>query len=230
MTPEHFVDSVRIHFEAARNPAKAGPMAKYMKYNFPFLGLPRPEYQSIYQPLLAQIRGQVDQAWIHQAVQGLWELPEREYQYAAIGLVWANRKALGPESLELAEAILQQKPWWDSVDTISSDWVGPLVFRFPQLRSQMDRWSRHPSFWVRRSAILHQLAYKTQTDTERLFDYCLHNAESSEFFIRKAIGWALREYAKTDSGLVYGFVAAHKDRLSSLSVREALKHQKKAKE
>jgi 3-methyladenine DNA glycosylase AlkD len=117
-----------------------------------------------------------------------------------------------------------EKSWWDSIDALTGQVVGPLVLRFPELKKEMDRCSRHPNFWLRRSAILHQLAYKDQTDPERLFGYCLNNAANPEFFIRKAIGWALRQYAHTDPQAVYNFVDNHRDRLSPLSIREALKH------
>ncbi len=224
MKPEALVETIRATLEAHRNPEKAIPMAKYMKNLFPFLGLPRPEYEVLIKPILAEIRGKVEEAWLHEVAQKLWNFPEREFQYAAVDILRSNRKALSAGSLELAEALLQQKSWWDSVDDISGDWVSPLVLRFPELRTQMDRWSRHPNFWVRRSAIIHQLGYRENTDLERLFDYCLHNAADPEFFIRKAIGWVLREYAKFDSVLVYSFVEQYQDRLSKLSVREALKH------
>ena len=201
-------------------------MAAYMKNHFPFLGLPRPVLEKEVGPFLLQVKGKVDAAWLEQTSRLLWKLDEREYQYIASLLLWRERKALSAESLELAEELIPQKSWWDSVDDLSSNLVSPLVKRFPELKLEMDKWSRHPNFWLRRSAIIHQLGYRAETDTERLFDYALHNAADSEFFIRKAIGWALREYAKVDAGLVYAFVEGHKERFSTLTVREALKHKR----
>lgn len=228
MTPTEFVRQVRAALEPHRDPSQAEPMARYMKHRFPFLGLKRPQLEPLVKPLLARSKGH-DEAWLHAAALGLWELPEREFQYAAVAVLHANRKTLSGRSLELAEALLQAKPWWDSVDALTSSVVGPLVLRLPELGSEMDRWSRHPDFWVRRSAILHQLGYKGQTDPERLFRYCLENAPDKEFFIRKAIGWALRQYAYTDPKAVHAFVEVHRARLSPLSLREALKHQKGGK-
>ncbi|MDX2004622.1 MAG: DNA alkylation repair protein [Meiothermus sp.] len=223
-SPAQFVAEVGEALEAARNPLKAGPMAKYMKNHFPFLGLPRPLLETTLRPMLVRVRGRVDAAWLEQSSRLLWGLDEREYQYAAALLLWAERKVLRAENLRLAEELIPQKSWWDSVDDLSSNLVSPLVRRFPELRLEMDRWSRHPNFWLRRSAIIHQLGYRAETDAERLFDYALHNAADQEFFIRKAIGWALREYAKVDAGLVYAFVDHHRGRFSALTVREALKH------
>lgn len=223
MTPTEFVRQARAALEPHRDPAQAEPMARYMKNRFPFLGLKRPRLEPLLKPLVARSKGH-DEAWLHEAARGLWELPEREFQYAAVAVLHANRKTLSGRSLELAEALLQAKSWWDSVDALTGSVVGPLVARIPELGAEMDRWSRHPNFWVRRSAILHQLGYKGQTDPERLFRSCLENAPDEEFFIRKAIGWALRQYAYTDPEAVHAFVEAHRARLSPLSVREALKH------
>jgi 3-methyladenine DNA glycosylase AlkD len=223
MSPEQFVAQVRETFEAHRNPAKAAPMAKYMKNRFPFLGLPRPDYQALAKPLLQSVGKTADEPWLLEVARLLWELPEREYQYLAVGVLRAGSRRLGPGSLEVLERLLTHKTWWDSVDGLAAKVVGPLVLRYPELKAEMDRWSRHHDFWLRRAAILHQLGYKEKTDPERLFAYCAANAADREFFIRKGIGWALREYAKTDPEAVWAFVAAHPG-LSPLSKREALKH------
>ncbi|MER3556414.1 MAG: DNA alkylation repair protein [Meiothermus sp.] len=228
MSPEQFVAELKKTLEAHRNPAQAAPMAKHMKGQFPFLGLKRPEHQALAKPLLAQIRGKMDERWLRQAVRSLWALPEREFQYTAYELLWANRNALTPSSLALAKKLLTQKPLWDSVDALSGSLVGPLVLRFPKLKTEMDRFARHPNFWLRRRALIHQLGYKHHTDAEQLFRYCLDNAADGEFFIRKGMGWALREYAKTDWDAVYGFVEQHKDKLSAFTLHEALKHKKGA--
>ena len=225
MTPAEFVEQVEIDFELVANPIQAVPMAAYMKNQFPFLGIPQPKRKQLLKPLFALIKGKFDETWLNQAAVSLWALPEREFQYVASDLLWEGRKVLSPKSLELAEELLQQKSWWDSVDSLSSDLVGPLVLRFPELKSEMDRFSSHPNFWLRRVALIHQLSYKDQTDAERLFEYCLANATDQEFFVRKGMGWALRQYAYTNPTAVYEFVEQNKDKLSALTIREALKHQ-----
>ncbi|MCB1188785.1 DNA alkylation repair protein, partial [bacterium] len=111
-----------------------------------------------------------------------------------------------------------------TVDTLAALVVGPMVTRHPQLTAVMDEWIADENLWVARTAILHQLKYGKATDTDRLFAYCAAQAGHPDFFIRKAIGWALRQYARTDPGAVRRFVANHRDELSPLSIREATKH------
>ena len=119
--------------------------------------------------------------------------------------------------------LIVTKSWWDTVDALAAHVVGVMVARQPVLLSTMDEWVVSDELWLIRTAILHQLRYKSQTDTERLFRYCAQHAGHKDFFIRKAIGWALREYARTDPDAVRRFVKTQ-SALSGLSVREALKH------
>jgi 3-methyladenine DNA glycosylase AlkD len=224
MTPSEFTLAIQKALEAERNPAKAGPMAHYMKDQFPFLGLTKPERQKLTKPIFAEVKSTADEAWLTEVAHLLWAMPEREYQYVAADLLQIQCKKLSASQLSLAEELITRKSWWDSVDALTNYLVGPLVLRFPEFKSTLDGWSRHENFWLRRSAILHQLGFKTKTDAQRLFQYCFENADSEEFFIRKGIGWALRTYARTDPQAVYEFVEQHQDKLSALSIREALKH------
>jgi 3-methyladenine DNA glycosylase AlkD len=114
------------------------------------------------------------------------------------------------------------KSWWDTVDALAHS-VGALVLRHPELQDEMDVWIADDDLWVARVAIIHQLGAKQATDTDRLFGYCTTRASHPDFFIRKAIGWALREYSKTDPDAVRQYVAGMGGKLSSLSRREALK-------
>lgn len=114
-------------------------------------------------------------------------------------------------------------PWWDTVDLLAAHVVGPLVAADPALAATMDAWIDDDDLWVARAALLHQLRFKADTDTERLFGYCLRRSGHPDFFIRKAIGWALREYAKTDPDAVRDFLVREQRRLAPLSVREALR-------
>lgn len=220
MSPQQFVRQPRETLEPRRNPARAAAMARYMKDRFPFPGLERPEHQAVTKPLLARVKGEVDEPWLSQTARLLWALPEGEFPYAACELLTANRNALSPR-LAAAEKLLTEKSWWDGVDMLSGGLVGPLVLRFPQLKAEMGGWSRHENFWLRRSALIHQLSYQVQTDAERLLGYRLDNAPDKEFFIRKGIGWALRQYARTDRAAVYAFVERHRDKFAPLTVREA---------
>jgi 3-methyladenine DNA glycosylase AlkD len=120
--------------------------------------------------------------------------------------------------------LISTKSWWDTVDALAAGVVGSLVRRHPELRSTMDEWLAGDDLWLTRTAILHQLNHREATDAAWLFAACAARADHRDFFIRKAIGWALRQYARTDPDAVRAFVAAHRDRLSGLSVREALRH------
>jgi 3-methyladenine DNA glycosylase AlkD len=153
-----------------------------------------------------------------------WALPEREYQYFACDWLQRHVRVCGPGILGTARALITTKSWWDTVDPLATRFVGALVTAHPQLRTDMDRWSADENMWVVRTAILHHLHHGAATDTDRLFGYCARQAEHPDFFVRKAIGWALRQYARTDPAAVRNFVAGHRDRLSPLSVREAMKH------
>ena len=224
MSPTEFVREVQSTLEPHRDAEKAAPMARYMRDLFPFLGLKRPELQSLLRPLLAAAKPVADEVWLAETARLLWALPEREYQYAALDLLAKCQKKLTPASLPLLRELIVTHSWWDSVDGVVGAVLSPLTLRLPDLQLSMDDWSRDENFWLRRAAILHQLKHHKATDTERLFAYCRHNAPDPEFFIRKAIGWALRTYAYTDPLAVQAFVEANKAQLSALTAREALKH------
>ena len=223
MTAEALVEQAQTILEPRRNLISAEKMARYMKGRYSFLGLPRTVYQPLMRPWLREVRPQASEKLLLDIAGRLWKLPEREYQYLAGDLLDRYSKCLTPASLPDLRALLVRKAWWDSVDQLTGRVIGPLVLRHPELQLQMDRWSASTDFWLRRAAIIHQLAYGGRTDVERLFQYCERNARDPEFFVRKAIGWALRQHAKRDVTAVRAFVDAHPE-LSPLSRREALKH------
>ncbi|MGH3736704.1 MAG: DNA alkylation repair protein [Micromonosporaceae bacterium] len=153
-----------------------------------------------------------------------WELPEREYPYFATDLLVRYADRLGADALPTVARLITVKSWWDTVDLLATRVVGSLVRRHPSLRTTMDAWSRAENLWLVRTAILYQLHERERTDLERLFGYGRAQAGHPDFFVRKAIGWALRHYARTDPDAVRRFVAVHTGELSPLSVREATKH------
>jgi 3-methyladenine DNA glycosylase AlkD len=118
--------------------------------------------------------------------------------------------------------LVTTKPWWDTVDILATHAVGGLVRRYPELRQTMDLWLLSDDQWLARSALLHMNRWKADTDAAWLFAACLARSGDRDFFIRKAIGWALREYSKVDERVVVAFVDAHAGALSGLSRREAL--------
>lgn len=217
-----FVREVRIALEAVADPIKALPMARYMKDRFPFLGVPQPIYTAALKPLFRSSAFTQDELLEVTAL--LWAQNEREFHYAAVSLLSRHIRLLTPAVFPQLEPFILEHSWWDTVDALASKFYGPLVTSHPQARAQMDLYATQANFWLRRVAILHQLSYREHTDEGRLWRYCLESALEPEFFLRKAIGWALREYAKTRPDAVLEFVEAHRDVLSSLSVREALKH------
>ncbi len=212
------VDRLRELFEGSADPQKAVAMRAYMRDQFPFLGIPSPQLKALMRGL------KPDPASLEAVVLALWELPEREYQYAACALLQRGVKSCDASFIATARHLIVTKSWWDTVDALASRTVGPLVARYPALVGVMDEWIRDDNVWVARTALLHQLGYKEATDTERLFRYCLLRAGHPDFFIRKAIGWALRQYAWIDPAAVRAFVRANEGALSPLSKKEALKN------
>jgi len=221
--PAELVAWLATEFQAQSNPERAIAMSAYMKDLFPFWGIPAPEQEKIAKQIYPQLKPIVDAAWLSQASLLLYREQQREYHYFAVSLLSRYCDRLTLDSISIVEHLIVTHSWWDTVDGIASHIVGRLVQRFPSLTSTVDTYSTHENLWLRRTAILHQLSYKQQTDHNRLFRYCTLNADSTEFFIRKAIGWALREYAKIDSEAVIEYVRQNSDRLSNLSKREALK-------
>lgn len=211
-------------FEANRNEELAGPMTAYLKNHFPFLGIKSPLRKNLLKEqfveyALPEPTQLFEEAW------KLYNLPEREYQYAAFALIEKMRKHLTTKDFPTLLQLIETKSWWDSVDSIAPHFVGQLVKLDRDYGKKiMLEWSLSDNMWTNRSAILHQLKFKHETDTNLLFEIIKQHSNSKEFFIQKAIGWSLREYAKTNPDLVKVFVEEHS--LKPLSKREALKHLK----
>ncbi|MED2256361.1 DNA alkylation repair protein [Brevibacillus parabrevis] len=150
-------------------------------------------------------------------------LAEREYQYVAMDLLEKRKKQLTPEHLPWIVHWITTKSWWDTVDYLAAHTTGKLFSLHPELiRPNVTAWVQGDDIWLARTAILFQLSYKAKTDQKLLFSLIESGAASNQFFIQKAIGWSLREYAKTEPEAVRGF--AERTVLSNLSKREALKH------
>jgi 3-methyladenine DNA glycosylase AlkD len=214
----NFVNSIVDTLAPLANAEQAVPMAAYMKHHFTYLGIATPQRREACKPLVRAYDGD-----LLTAASALWKLDAREYQYTACDLLRHHARKLQAGDLPKLEKLVAAKSWWDSVDGLVPS-IGALVLREPQLSARMDDLIDADNFWLQRVAILHQLAWKEQTDQERLFRYCLHCADDKEFFIRKAIGWALRQHARIAPEAVQAFVKKHQKTLSPLSVREACKH------
>ncbi|MDG9726144.1 MULTISPECIES: DNA alkylation repair protein [unclassified Streptomyces] len=210
-------------YTAAADPERAVAMRAYMKDVAPFLGLTSPVRRALSRTVLEGLPrpGESDCAAV---ALRCWRLPEREYHYFAVDYLRRHVTHCSSGFLPVARHLLTTVPWWDTVDLLAAHVVGGLVAADRDLTAEMDAWIADEDLWLVRTALLHQLRYRERTDTERLFDYCLRQSGHDDFFVRKAIGWCLREYAKTDPDAVRAFVSEHGRRLAPLSVREALRN------
>lgn len=209
-------------FENLRNEQLAKPMEAYMKHHFPFLGIKSPGRTEALKAFFAthELPGRSE---LFNEVWEIYGLREREYQYVAIALLSKKLKSLDVVDLGFLEKLITEKSWWDSVDAISPTIVGDIVKRNRiEGEKVMLLWSDSDNMWLIRAAILHQLKYKKETNEKILIEIILKQVHSNEFFIQKAIGWVLREYAKTNPSFVRKFVGEHE--FKPLSKREALKH------
>jgi 3-methyladenine DNA glycosylase AlkD len=199
------------------------PMAAYMKHRFPFLGVKTPARRAAIRPLLSDAED-----WTNSQLLGVAEAlmaqPERELSYAAADLLRKWSRHLRSDDLTRIRSLIETRPWWDTVDALAVHVLGPVIRADRRLQVEMDRWISADDMWIGRSAILHQLLWKDDTDADRLFHYCDLRAGDPEFFIRKALGWALRQYARTDPDAVRAYVDANADRLSALTKKEATRH------
>ena len=216
-----YAKSIQARFAAHADPAQAGPMKRYMRDQFEYLGIKSPHFKELLKAHLAE-HGLPPAAELDAIVRDLWALPEREYQYAASSLIGRLETTLPEDFIVTFEYLLVTKSWWDTVDTLSGGPLGVHFRRHPRVRKKyLAKWRKSENFWLRRACLLFQLGYKQDTDFDLLCEIIRENLGSKEFFINKAIGWALRQYTRVDPQAVRDFVAATP--LNPLSAREALK-------
>jgi 3-methyladenine DNA glycosylase AlkD len=218
-----FITELENTFAAISNAENALPMAKYMKDLFPFYGIKTDERRAILKSVCKKHQAEIDS----NARTIAWELflkKERELQYCGIEIIMKSLKNnYIIEDIVWIEQLLITNSWWDTVDTISKYILGSYLKQFPtEIATVVQRFSNAENMWLNRSVILFQLGYKSTTDFNLLQSLCIQHSHSNEFFIRKAIGWALREYAKTDPDAVRKFV--FESNLKPLSKKEALKN------
>ncbi len=229
-----FVAGLTAALAAEADPVKGAAQQRYMKSELPFLGLSVPRVRALVGIAVRAAPLPTVTHW-RRAVTALWEDPPyREYRYAALGVVRHRKhgRFLTVAELPLLEHLVVTGAWWDLVDETASV-IGGLRVREPALADALRGWAVAPDLWRRRVAIICQVGHGTEIDLGLLTAAIEHNLEGAptaapdgrqDFFIRKAIGWALRDYSRTDSGWVRGYVHEHRERLSGLTVREALKH------
>jgi 3-methyladenine DNA glycosylase AlkD len=216
------VNELKEMMELSRNSVNAAAMEQYMKGHFPFLGIKKPERAQIEKEFFKKT-GILKEPFQPEFIKALWNLPEREYQYTALTYIEKSLKKLGKEHVKLMEFLITEKSWWDTVDMLAQKAVGKIAADYPEIIPEtIEEWARSHHLWLRRTAILFQQKYKEKTNEELLYRYIKMNAESKEFFIQKAIGWALREYSKTNPASVRHFI--ENNHLAPLSVREGSKY------
>ena len=216
-----YVASIKTLLEQNANTTQAGPMKKYMRDQFEYLGIKSPQLKTLFRQAVKE-NGVPSFEELDHVIRELWGLPQREYQYLAISLMERMEKKLPSNAIKTLEYMIVHKSWWDTVDNISHV-IGVHFKRYPDVREKyLRKWRVSKDFWLRRTAILFQLDYKEETDFDLLRAIIQENLGSNEFFINKAIGWSLRQYARIDPKAVKQFVKSTP--LHPLSQREAMKH------
>jgi 3-methyladenine DNA glycosylase AlkD len=217
-----YVKKVKIFFEKHQSAEDAEAMSKYMKNKFPFLGIPAPKRKEVFKVFFNTFPiPEYDET--KALVKELFNLPEREYHYFAVQMLIKHKKKWSPTDIVYFESLILTKSWWDSVDLISSKLIAPFFVKYPNLAIAMTgAWSQSKNIWLKRVSIIFQLSYKKNTNTETLTRHILENSMHNDFFVQKAIGWALREYSKADYRWVLNFIIQNTS-LKTLSKREAIK-------
>ncbi|MBV9745186.1 MAG: DNA alkylation repair protein [Acidobacteriia bacterium] len=226
-SPSRLARALRQSLHAAADPSKAPGMQAYMKSSMPYLGVQTPVLRKTVRPIIRVQPLDAFDDW-REAVLLLWRNARyREERYAAIELAGAPRyrEFRTLEALPLYEEMITSGAWWDYVDAIATRQLGEILrsHRAP-MSAILRKWAVSDDIWKRRSAILAQLNFKRETDLELLYDCIQPSLGAAEFFLRKGIGWALRQYARTDAAEVIRYVRRNEAQLSPLSKREALRH------
>lgn len=204
-----------------KNPEKAVKQAKYMRDQFDYIGLSTPEIRELTKDFMKEKCKNKTVDW--DFVQEMWKQPEREFQYVACQYLIKLKKFLVKSDFAKILEIAVQKSWWDSIDNLD-ELIGALVKSDEIGETEILELSKAENFWLRRLAIDHQLSFKLETNEKLLAQVLKNNFGSDEFFINKAIGWALRDYSKWNPDFVRDFIAENQAKMDKLSVKEAGKY------
>ncbi len=219
----HYVEGIEQLFLDLANTKVAKGQEAYMKNIFNFYGITSPirqKEQKIF--FVSDLKPCLET--IAETIKCLWAKPEREYQYFGQELLQSYSNSFMEKDIKLLEYMITHKSWWDTIDFIAPKLVGIYFKQFPDKRDQiLEKWLESGNIWLQRTCIIYQLKYKQDTDTECLQDVILTLVGSKEFFINKAIGWALREYSKTNAQWTLDFIQNYGHKMASLSIKEGLK-------
>lgn len=209
-------------FEENSNPEFADKMQQYMRGQFEFYGIKAPIRKALLKKIEAQ-EGRLQGEELKLFVEAAWDEPYRELQHLAMDRMDKVKRKLDASFLPFIENLIVQKSWWDTVDMLAVNGIGPILARFPEhIPSYNLKWIQSENMWLQRTALIFQLKYKKQTDTDLLFTNILEISHSKEFFLQKAAGWALRQHSKIDADLVRDFI--EKNTLMPLTVREGSRY------
>lgn len=225
MTPAKLITEIENRLYPLANQDRAIAMSAYLLNQFEFLGLPAPIRRAAVKDLIKSRFDHVNELLLVATM--LWSKKEREFRYIAVDLLKQHATMLSSENLSDLRDLLLRDSWWETVDGLSNVISSVLLAEHQRqvpVSCVMDEWLTHTDHWVRRAAMLHQLGWRMETNSIRLTQYALTLADEKEFFIRKAIGWALRDYARWNSDFIRQFVIEHEDVLSKLTMREASKY------
>ena len=207
--------------EENRNELLAVSMERYMQDKFRFLGVRGATRTEIYKKHFPEARKSKVIDW--EFIETCWNKEEREFQYAAVYYLRAMQKFLKREDISKLKYLIVTNSWWDTVDLLAKV-VGNLVIRIEGYNKTMLEWSKDSNIWLRRVAILYQLSLKEKVDEKVLDEILENNLGDNEFFINKAVGWALRDYSKFNPEWVTKFIEKNRENMANLSLREASKY------
>jgi len=218
---DQYFSELKLALEKHADPTIAAGAKAYMRNSSEFYGLPSPLRRQLLHEFITK-SGFLPYEHLEEMVYYAWEQPQREWQYIAMEIAGKSVKKADQSLINTAEWMIVHKSWWDTVDFIAPNIVGILFLQFHEIKMDyIEKWMQSGNLWLQRSCLLHQLRYNRTTDPDLLFSLCERLSDHPDFFIRKAMGWALRQYSKSFPEAVTGFVNTHK--LSNLSRKEALK-------
>jgi len=213
---------VQAEFEKVANPEKAAQMQAYFKTDMPIYGTLKPDREPVFREMKKRFVP-ADHEEYEGCILALWVLPYREEKWAAIAYAGQHPEYITLESVPLYERLIREGAWWDLVDSVAIDLIGKVLLDEREAMTPVvAQYVEDPNMWIRRTSLIAHNRHREQTNEAQLFDHCIRLAPEKEFFIRKAIGWALREYSKTAPEAVRGFLAEHQERSARHLVRQGL--------
>lgn len=212
---------IKKRFEKLQDKEKSAVMSRYMRNKFEFYGIPAPKRKGQYKELIKSEKKAKKIDW--NFLNKCYDDEHREFQYLVYDYLLAMRQYVSYEDIPQIKKYILDKPWWDTIDFLCKV-IGDVALRDPRVKKLMLTWSKEKNIWLKRSAIEHQLGLKDLTDSELLEQIIVNCFGSDEFFINKAIGWALRDYSKTNPNWVKAFLDKYKNQMSDLIKKEASKY------